>query len=361
MINTHFKKILSICLIWTIASSVSANPFCGAILANGISDKYSMLDDRASYQLVKDIHCADAVSENQKGSADGGNIGYAGFTAGLNKSRESAKRDSKWFCKSSYNQYQSKRKFKIVVETINEAIVSAWSDCMKNNRGFVSHAVTLSDNPRKFTYEIMFTPGIEKPFSVTLKTIQIDGASCKKNIKDGITLGSEKAICTRDPNSPVVIVANPDYGGMNLKAISIPKYKAKREVDTKDYNNFRSDLTLIIKDFERAQEKLERNYSNPDFIARMKNLPTVLENLDLDKHFISSISYKPAFGAIVKQDYIDKLKMYLEITSSKDINSKRLFIKKFNTMDNKGPVKAEDTLIHSSKGWKIEHSTTSRY
>lgn len=219
------KKLL---LVFSLFSfGVSANPFCSSILQNGIYDSNNTFNSYNEFKIAQKIHCDKRVSNSQRGSDSGGDIGYAGFTFGGSHKESKTKEESAEFCKMSYDEYSSSGKYNSAVKKINQGIVSAWSSCIKSNLQQVSHYIQPSLDSSKFTYKILFTPDVDNERrSIGLKNWLVDGATCKNELKAGdiVSPSGTELLCKRKPKNVVTIVANPEKYGKNLRRIELPKH-----------------------------------------------------------------------------------------------------------------------------------------
>lgn len=265
------KSILVFFLLISLASLsgfAQANPFCGDILEKGIYDVDSRLDSRASYQLAKSIYCASSINENDRSSGGGGQISYAGFGFGANSTASSRRKSSQDFCDSNYDEYQSNDLFKRATKNINQGIVSAWSECITNNKSGVSHYITPSLNPEKFTYAITYTPEFNSKLeTVKLDSLNIFGATCTENISEDLVLGGpgiagtiERGLCTRNPSDNVIIVANASSGNRYLEPIELAAHVVDNItiiIDGPDplqrYKNDLENVSLAIQSFLGGQ------------------------------------------------------------------------------------------------------------
>lgn len=213
---------VALCAVATVTPSLAQQPFCGAILQHGIRDNENVMIGESRYELAKAIHCSSTVSDSQRSSSASGNIGYRAFGATGGASNADAKKYSATFCSSKYAQAASDSVIGVAVEKINEGIVNAWENCMKDNRG-VSHFISPTPDPDQFVYVARYVPfGPEGTTEVL--DFYISNATCGSTIAPGAHLNASgtRLLCSRNRFDTVVAVINAGTGAGNLIEATLP-------------------------------------------------------------------------------------------------------------------------------------------
>lgn len=129
-VNNQIFLLLSLVLF---SNLIFANPFCNAILQNGVYDEESFLDSLNSYNLAKSVHCSKSLTVTDRASGSSGNIEFDGFTFGTTTSYKNKREQSNAFCNGNYDEYRKSTVHQSAVKKINQGIVAAWNSCINNN------------------------------------------------------------------------------------------------------------------------------------------------------------------------------------------------------------------------------------
>ena len=211
------------------AACAQAPDYCVNVLQYGVFDRANKLDIQSKYDLVRSAMC----QSSNRSSGAGGSLSYGLWQA--DASTHSAEVDN--ICTNSSIENTSSSNVREVVSRASSVIVGAWLECVRSNKGGVSHYFVTTDDPAQFSYRIDFTPteiGGDAQ-TVTLSDLTIKNATCRSADEAKgrtITTGGWELACTRRPENTVMATLNTKdgFGMRGLRSINLPAYKADAPV-----------------------------------------------------------------------------------------------------------------------------------
>lgn len=217
------RKLAVACVVVSTSAFGQQRGFCDAILQYGIFDQYRVLDERSRYELTMSAYCRS--SARSRADSLGGSIEQV-----ISGNLTSSTQEVDQFCSSSFAEVRANHRYSSAVSKVSEVIANSWIRCIRENRGGVSHFISPTSDPARFTYKISFEPD-GAPDSVVLDEWTMTGhTNCEgMPLAKGVSVnsGGREIQCSRNPASTVVVTVNTvgSTGTKNLRPITLAGYR----------------------------------------------------------------------------------------------------------------------------------------
>ncbi|HED34760.1 MAG TPA: hypothetical protein ENJ08_11200 [Gammaproteobacteria bacterium] len=224
MNNARFLhgSVFSCLMLFSLVSVPAfADEKCEAVIGSGVYDTHSFLELAFVEKMTREIAC--------KARKDNFTFYYGGTYLNIAMME---KRCNSGYDKVLKSQYDARN-----LETIYNAVLGTWEQCLKATEDFKHWVSTIKDKPEQFYYLLDYdvrtgSGSVDvtvdmQPQSVWKSCTFRDGSAVKNPVR--VTHHAVPITCTRDPSKPVNISvsASPEGAQKIAKKLVVPVFKAQ--------------------------------------------------------------------------------------------------------------------------------------